>query len=68
MGNARAGTVIKMAPGTYSVPWGMAVKASGTASNPVWICGPRSAVLSGPGVSGTAGSASTAPATSGSQG
>ncbi|GAA3553898.1 hypothetical protein GCM10022197_06280 [Microlunatus spumicola] len=53
--NAPAGRVVKMNPGTYSVPWGMAVKANGTASNPVWICGPRNAVLSGPGVTGNGG-------------
>jgi hypothetical protein len=53
--NAPAGRVVKMAPGTYSVPWGMAVKANGTASRPVWICGPRTAVLSGPGVTGNGG-------------
>jgi hypothetical protein len=50
LGAARAGTVIRMSPGTYSVPWGMPVSVRGTSSNPVWICGPRSAVLSGPGV------------------
>ena len=55
VGDAKAGTVIKMKSGTYSVPWGMAVKARGTASAPVWICGSRSAVLSGPGVSGNGG-------------
>ncbi|SEQ36121.1 NosD domain-containing protein [Microlunatus flavus] len=53
--NAPAGRVIKMAPGTYSVPWGMAVKANGTSTRPVWICGPRTAVLSGPGVTGNGG-------------
>jgi hypothetical protein len=51
----KAGTVIKMKPGKYSVPWGMPVAARGTASKPVWICGPRSAVLSGARVSGNGG-------------
>lgn len=55
LGGARAGTVISMKPGTYSVPWGMPIAARGTAANPVWVCGPRSAVLSGPGVTGNGG-------------
>ncbi|TFD71747.1 right-handed parallel beta-helix repeat-containing protein [Cryobacterium sp. Hb1] len=40
---AQPGTVIKMAPGTYNEQINMT--ANGTASNPVWICGPRSAVI-----------------------
>jgi hypothetical protein len=55
LGAAKAGTVIKMKAGKYSVPWGMAISAKGTARKPVWICGPRSAVLSGPGVTGNGG-------------
>ena len=55
LGSARAGTVIRMRSGTYSVPWGMAISAKGTASDPVWVCGSRSAVLSGPGVTGNGG-------------
>ena len=31
------------------------MKANGTSANPVWICGPRSAVLSGPGITGNGG-------------
>ena len=40
---AGPGTVIKMAPGTYSDQINMT--ANGTATNPIWICGPRSAVI-----------------------
>ncbi|MGI3779512.1 MAG: NosD domain-containing protein [Janthinobacterium lividum] len=50
IGNIKAGTVIKMNPGTYQVPWSMAVGAHGTSQAPVWICGSRSAVLTGEGV------------------
>ena len=55
LGAARAGTVIRMNPGTYSVPWGMPIEARGTSSRPVWVCGPRSAVLTGAGVSKNGG-------------
>ncbi|HEY0239319.1 MAG TPA: NosD domain-containing protein [Friedmanniella sp.] len=55
LGAAKAGTVIWMKPGTYSVPWGMPIAARGTASQPVWVCGPRSAVVDGPGVTGNGG-------------
>ena len=55
LGKARAGSVIKLKAGTYSVPYGMPITAKGTASKPVWVCGPRSAVVSGPGVSGNGG-------------
>jgi len=48
--NIKAGTVIRMNPGTYTVPWSMPVKATGTSSAPAWICGSRSAVLTGKGV------------------
>ena len=48
--NISAGTVIKMNPGTYTVPWSMPVKATGTSSKPAWICGSRSAILTGEGV------------------
>ena len=40
---AAPGTVIKMAPGTYNEQIDMT--ANGTASNPIWVCGPRSAVV-----------------------
>ncbi|WP_104193277.1 right-handed parallel beta-helix repeat-containing protein [Cryobacterium sp. Y82] len=40
---AQPGTVIKMAPGTYNEQINMT--ANGTASNPIWVCGPRSAVV-----------------------
>ncbi|MCY7405474.1 MAG: hypothetical protein LH475_12765, partial [Cryobacterium sp.] len=40
---AEPGTVIRMAPGTYRGQIDM--HANGTASNPIWVCGPRSAVI-----------------------
>ncbi|WP_105033454.1 right-handed parallel beta-helix repeat-containing protein [Cryobacterium aureum] len=40
---AQPGTVIKLAPGTYNEQINMTV--NGTASNPIWVCGPRSAVI-----------------------
>jgi len=40
---AKPGTVIKLLPGTY--PGNVTVTASGTADAPIWICGPRTAVL-----------------------
>ncbi|MFS0733985.1 hypothetical protein ABC304_03040 [Microbacterium sp. 1P10UB] len=40
---ARPGTVILLAPGTYR--GGITVTSSGTTDNPIWICGPRTAVL-----------------------
>ncbi|WP_104138157.1 right-handed parallel beta-helix repeat-containing protein [Cryobacterium sp. Y62] len=40
---AQPGTVIKMAPGTYNAQINMTV--NGTASNPIWVCGPRTAVV-----------------------
>ena len=35
----------------------MTLEARGTASSPIWVCGPRSAVLNGPGITKAAGSA-----------
>ena len=55
LGAAKAGTVIRMNPGTYSIPWGMSLEARGTASSPIWVCGPRSAVLNGPGTTKAGG-------------
>jgi hypothetical protein len=40
---ARAGTVIKLAAGTYVGEF--KVSRSGSAGSPIWLCGPRSAVL-----------------------
>ena len=40
---ARPGTVIRMAPGTYRGQIDM--HANGTASNPIWVCGSRDAVI-----------------------
>ncbi|HWI31651.1 MAG TPA: right-handed parallel beta-helix repeat-containing protein [Microbacterium sp.] len=40
---ARPGSVISLAPGTYR--GGFQLTASGTASAPIWVCGPRSAVV-----------------------
>jgi fibronectin type 3 domain-containing protein len=40
---AKPGTVIKLAPGTYA--GNITVTTSGTAEKPIWICGPRTAVL-----------------------
>ena len=40
---AGPGTVVEMAPGTYSDQ--INLTANGTAANPIWICGPRSAVV-----------------------
>lgn len=53
--NIKAGAVIKMNPGTYAVPWSMPVTAKGTSSAPAWICGSRSAVLTGAGVNTNGG-------------
>ena len=43
LSSATAGTVIRLAPGRYAGP--IAVKVRGTADAPVWICGPRDAVI-----------------------
>ena len=40
---AAAGSVIRLAPGTYSGTFSVA--SSGTASAPIWVCGPRTAIL-----------------------
>lgn len=45
LADARPGTVIQLAPGTYTR--GFQLTASGTSSRPIWICGPRSAVVQG---------------------
>ncbi|MGC5172943.1 right-handed parallel beta-helix repeat-containing protein [Microbacterium sp. DT81.1] len=42
---ARPGTVIHLAAGTYR--GGFALTASGTATAPIWVCGPRTAVVQG---------------------
>ncbi|HEX5858451.1 MAG TPA: NosD domain-containing protein [Microbacterium sp.] len=50
---AKPGSVISLAPGTYR--GGFQLTASGTAAQPIWICGPRTAVVVGTSVtSGTA--------------
>ena len=57
LAGAGPGTVIRLAPGTYrqSYATGYTLSASGTASAPIWICGPRSAIVQGDSVSsGTA--------------
>ncbi|RFA22539.1 hypothetical protein B7R23_02625 [Subtercola boreus] len=41
--NAGPGSVIKLAPGTYR--GGITVTTSGTSANPIWICGPRTAIF-----------------------
>lgn len=41
--SARPGTVILLAPGTYR--GGITVTSSGTSDKPIWICGPRTAIL-----------------------
>lgn len=41
--SAVPGSAIRLAPGRYA--GGITVTRSGTASNPIWICGPRTAVL-----------------------
>lgn len=45
LASAKPGAVIELAPGTYAN--GFALSASGTASKPIWICGPRTAVVQG---------------------
>jgi len=40
---ATPGTVIRMAPGTYSR---VSLKANGTSDKPIWLCGPRNAIVS----------------------
>ena len=41
--NATAGTVIKLAPGTYTGTF--SASKSGTTDRPIWICGPRTAII-----------------------
>ncbi|SIT81293.1 Right handed beta helix region [Microbacterium sp. RU1D] len=41
--SAKPGTVIRLAPGTYR--GGVTVARSGTAEAPIWICGPKTAIL-----------------------
>jgi hypothetical protein len=43
--NAQPGDLIQLAPGTYSGSW--TASRSGTATKPVVLCGPRTAVLNG---------------------
>jgi hypothetical protein len=43
--DAQPGDLIQLAPGTYSGSW--TVSRSGTATNPIMLCGPRTAVLNG---------------------
>jgi len=43
VGAAKAGSVIRLASGVYK--GGVTVARSGTGSAPIWICGPRTAVL-----------------------
>jgi hypothetical protein len=45
--DARAGDLIELAPGTYSGRW--TLSTSGSASSPIMLCGPRSAILDGGG-------------------
>jgi hypothetical protein len=40
---AQAGTVVRMNPGTYTGQ--VNVSGRGTAANPIWLCGPRSAIV-----------------------
>jgi hypothetical protein len=46
---AQPGAVVRMAPGTYTGQ--VNLSASGTAAKPIWICGPRSAVVNVGGIS-----------------
>ncbi len=46
---AKPGNVIKMAPGKYSGQ--MNLTAKGAAGKPIWLCGPRDAVIDGTGIS-----------------
>lgn len=43
MAQAKPGTVVKMAPGTYSEQINLV--ANGTADAPIWVCGPRTAIV-----------------------
>ncbi len=52
---AQPGTVIRLQPGTYTLPWALKLSARGTADQPVWICGPRSAIIQGAGVHASGG-------------
>ena len=47
---AKPGTSIRLAPGTYPGQQ-ISITARGTAAKPVWICGPRTAVIDGGSVS-----------------
>lgn len=43
LATAGEGSVVRLAPGTYT--GGFVLSASGAASRPIWICGPRSAIV-----------------------
>ena len=45
LASALPGTVIVLAPGTYR--HGFTLTASGTSTNPIWVCGPRTAIVEG---------------------
>jgi hypothetical protein len=45
LASAKPGTVIRMAPGTYGGKF--TIDAKGSASQPIWLCGGRDAVLDG---------------------
>ena len=43
---AKAGTVIRLNPGIYAGQQ-ISISATGTAAKPIWICGPRTAIIDG---------------------
>ncbi|MGL4340275.1 MAG: hypothetical protein ACRCSP_07625 [Rhodoglobus sp.] len=45
LGRATPGTVIRLAPGVYSGQFTMT--KSGTTDAPIWVCGPRTAIIDG---------------------
>ncbi|MDJ1114494.1 right-handed parallel beta-helix repeat-containing protein [Microbacterium dauci] len=50
LAEAGPGTVIRLEPGMYNAQFDLT--RSGTRSAPIWVCGPRTAVLNGYGVGG----------------
>lgn len=42
---AKPGSVIRLNPGTYTAKTGFTLTVAGTSTKPVWVCGPRTAIL-----------------------
>jgi hypothetical protein len=53
LGNAQPGDQIRLASGTYSMSGAPAISRSGTATNRITLCGPRTAIFNGNNAAGT---------------